>query len=85
MEKVLINRIICQNNLNLEQLLPNKNYKACDIQKRTYFIKTGKIDCLYHDPHKDNKKFTLYHWDLTDSTSLIRVIQKREPEEIYNV
>ena len=48
-------------------------------------INTDRIDHLYQDPHEQNRKFILHHGDLTDATSLIRIIQEVQPEEIYNL
>ena len=48
-------------------------------------INTARIDHLYQHPHEQNRKFILHHGDLTDSTSLIRIIQEIQPDEIYNL
>jgi GDPmannose 4,6-dehydratase len=46
---------------------------------------TDRIDHLYEDPHVANRRLILHHGDLTDSSSLIRIIQQVRPEEIYNL
>ena len=63
----------------------NKNYEVHGIKRRTSLINTDRIDHLYQEPHVINKKFFLHHGDLTDSTSLIRIIQQIQPDEIYNL
>jgi GDPmannose 4,6-dehydratase len=55
------------------------------IKRRASSFNTTRIDHLYRDPHEDNVRFFLHHGDLTDSTSLIRIIQSVQPDEIYNL
>ena len=63
----------------------NKGYEVHGIKRRTSLINTSRIDHLFQDKHEPNLKFILHHGDLTDSTSLIRIIQEIQPEEIYNL
>ena len=55
------------------------------LKRRSSLFNTARIDHLYQDPHDKNQKFILHHGDLTDSSSLIKVIQEVQPDEIYNL
>ena len=85
MKKALITGITGQDGSYLAELLLNKGYEVHGIKRRTSLINTDRIDHLYQDPHEINRKFILHHGDLTDSTSLIRIIQEIQPDEIYNL
>jgi GDPmannose 4,6-dehydratase len=85
MKKALITGITGQDGSYLAELLLNKGYEVHGIKRRTSLINTGRIDHLYQDPSKANRSFILHHGDLTDSTSLIRIIQDIRPDEIYNL
>jgi GDPmannose 4,6-dehydratase len=85
MKKALITGITGQDGSYLAEFLLNKGYEVHGIKRRTSLINTDRIDHLYQDPQKQNKKFILHHGDLTDATSLIRIIQEVQPDEIYNL
>ena len=85
MKKALITGITGQDGSYLAEFLLNKNYEVHGIKRRTSLINTDRIDHLYQNPHEANRKFILHHGDLTDSTSLIRIIQEVQPDEIYNL
>jgi GDPmannose 4,6-dehydratase len=85
MKKALITGITGQDGSYLAEFLLNKGYEVHGIKRRTSLINTDRIDHLYEDPHKNNRKFSLHHGDLTDATSLIRIIQEVQPDEIYNL
>jgi GDPmannose 4,6-dehydratase len=85
MKKALITGITGQDGSYLAQFLLNKSYEVHGIKRRTSLINTGRVDHLYQDPHEQNRKFILHHGDLTDATSLIRIIQEVQPDEIYNL
>ena len=85
MKKALITGITGQDGSYLAEFLLNKGYEVHGIKRRTSLINTDRIDHLYEEPQIDNKKFILHHGDLTDSTSLIRIIQQIQPDEIYNL
>ena len=55
------------------------------IKRRTSLFNTDRIDHLYQDPHVDNRNFVLHYGDMTDSSSLVRIIQQVQPDEIYNL
>ena len=85
MKKALITGITGQDGSYLAEFLLDKNYEVHGIKRRTSLINTDRIDHLYQNPHEANRKFILHHGDLTDSTSLIRIIQEVQPDEIYNL
>ena len=85
MKKALITGITGQDGSYLAEFLLDKGYEVHGIKRRTSLINTDRIDHLYQDPHDQNRKFILHHGDLTDATSLIRIIQEVQPDEIYNL
>ena len=85
MKKALITGVTGQDGSYLAEFLLNKNYEVHGIKRRTSLINTDRIDHLYQEPHETDRKFILHHGDLTDSTSLIRIIQEVQPDEIYNL
>ena len=85
MKKALITGITGQDGSYLAEFLLNKGYEVHGIKRRTSLINTDRIDHLYQDPHEADKKLILHHGDMTDSTSLIRIIQEVRPDEIYNL
>ena len=85
MKKALITGITGRDGSYLAEFLLNKGYEVHGIKRRSSSINTSRIDHLFQDPHDENLKFILHHGDLTDSTSLIRIIQEVQPDEIYNL
>ena len=85
MKKALITGITGQDGSYLAEFLLNKGYEVHGIKRRASLINTNRIDHLYQDPHDKNRKLILHHGDLTDSSSLIRIIQDVQPDEIYNL
>ena len=85
MKKALITGVTGQDGSYLSEFLLNKGYEVHGIKRRTSLINTARIDHLFQDKHEPNLKFILHHGDLTDSTSLIRIIQEVQPDEIYNL
>ena len=85
MKKALITGITGQDGSYLAEFLLNKGYEVHGIKRRTSLINTNRIDHLYQEPHEIDRKFILHHGDLTDSTSLIRITQEVQPDEIYNL
>jgi GDPmannose 4,6-dehydratase len=85
MKKALITGITGQDGAYLAELLLAKGYEVHGIKRRTSLFNTDRIDHLYQDPHVADRRFILHHGDLTDSSSLIRIIQQVRPEEIYNL
>jgi len=86
MNKVaLITGITGQDGSYLAEFLLEKGYEVHGIKRRASLFNTDRIDHLYQDPHEGNRHFILHHGDLTDSSSLIRIIQQVKPIEIYNL
>ena len=85
MKKALITGITGQDGSYLAEFLLKKGYEVHGIKRRTSLINTDRIDHLYQEPNETNRNFILHHGDLTDSTSLIRIIQDVQPDEIYNL
>src|SRR6202161_3604995 len=76
----LITGITGQDGAYLAELLLSKGYSVHGIKRRTSLFNTDRIDHLYHDPHENGYDMTLHHGDLTDSCSLMRVIQIVQPD-----
>ena len=86
MKKIaLITGITGQDGAYLAEFLLNKGYEVHGIKRRTSLFNTDRIDHLYQDPHEKDRRFVLHHGDMTDSSSLIRIIQQVRPDEIYNL
>jgi len=81
----LITGVTGQDGAYLAEFLLKKGYEVHGIKRRSSLFNTDRIDHLYEDPHVDNRKFILHYGDLTDSTSLVRIIQAVQPDEIYNL
>jgi GDPmannose 4,6-dehydratase len=79
MKKALITGVTGQDGAYLAELLLNKGYEVHGIKRRTSLFNTDRIDHLYQDPHEQDRHFILHHSDLTDSSSLVRVIQQALP------
>ncbi|WP_141056544.1 GDP-mannose 4,6-dehydratase [Tepidiphilus succinatimandens] len=84
-KKALITGITGQDGSYLAELLLSKGYEVHGIRRRTSLFNTDRIDHLYHDPHSKGFDLTLHYGDLTDSSSLIRIVQQVQPDEIYNL
>jgi GDPmannose 4,6-dehydratase len=86
MKKALITGITGQDGSYLAELLLDKGYEVHGIKRRASSINTERIDHLYHDQHdREHNNFFLHYGDLTDSSSIVSVIQRTEPDEIYNL
>ncbi|MBL8659141.1 MAG: GDP-mannose 4,6-dehydratase [Rhodospirillales bacterium] len=85
MKKALITGVTGQDGAYLAELLLDKGYEVHGVKRRTSLFNTDRIDHLYQDPHDPNQRFVLHHGDMTDSSSLIRIIQQVQPDEIYNL
>jgi GDPmannose 4,6-dehydratase len=81
----LITGITGQDGAYLAELLLNKGYEVHGIKRRASLFNTDRIDHLYHDRHYAGRPFHLHHGDMTDSSSLVRIIQQVRPDEIYNL
>ena len=85
MKKALITGVTGQDGSYLAELLLGKGYEVHGIKRRTSLFNTDRIDHIYQDPHDADQRFILHHGDMTDSSSLIRIIQQVQPDEIYNL
>src|SRR6476659_9585507 len=85
MKKALITGITGQDGAYLAEFLLKKGYEVHGVKRRTSLFNTDRIDHLYRDPHEKGVKLFLHHGDMTDSSSLTRIIQQVLPDEIYNL
>lgn len=85
MKKVLITGITGQDGSYLTELLLEKGYQVHGIIRRSSSFNTGRIDHLYNDPELLNKRLFLHYGDLIDPSSLNRLLEKVQPDEIYNL
>lgn len=81
----LITGITGQDGAYLAEFLLNKGYIVHGIKRRTSLFNTDRIDHLYRDRHEKDVRFFLHHGDMTDSSSLTRIIQQVQPDELYNL
>jgi GDPmannose 4,6-dehydratase len=85
MKKALITGITGQDGSYLAELLLAKGYQVHGIKRRTSMFNTARIDHLYQDPHAEHQRLLLHYGDLTDTSSLIHVLQLVQPDELYNL
>lgn len=81
----LITGITGQDGAYLAEFLLHKGYTVHGIKRRTSLFNTDRIDHLYQDPHVEERRFILHYGDMTDSTSLISIVQQVQPDEVYNL
>jgi len=81
----LITGITGQDGAYLAELLLRQNYVVHGIRRRTSLFNTRRIDHLYEDSHQPDTRLFLHHGDMTDTSSLVQVIRKTQPDEIYNL
>jgi len=84
-KKALITGITGQDGSYLTEFLLDKGYEVHGIIRRSSSFNTGRIDHLYHDHRESGVPMFLHYGDLSDSTNIIRLIQKIQPDEIYNL
>ena len=84
-KKALITGVTGQDGAYLAELLLDKGYEVHGVKRRSSLFNTARIDHLFHDLHETGKPFFLHHGDMTDSSSLLHIIQKVKPDEIYNL
>jgi GDPmannose 4,6-dehydratase len=85
LKKALITGITGQDGAYLAEFLLAKGYEVHGIKRRSSLFNTARIDHLYEDPHLPNRKLILHYGDMTDSSSLVHVVQMVQPDEIYNL
>jgi len=81
----LVTGVTGQDGAYLARLLLEKGYEVHGIKRRSSSFNTSRIEDIYQDPHIEGAKFHLHYGDLTDTTSLIRLVQQTQPTEIYNL
>ena len=85
MKRALITGITGQDGAYLAEFLLKKGYRVHGIKRRASLFNTERIDHLYQDPHVSNRNLILHYGDMTDSSSLVRIMQQVQPDEIYNL
>src|SRR6187402_2300667 len=85
MKRALITGVTGQDGAYLAEFLLKKGYEVHGVKRRTSLFNTDRIDHLYKDPHEKGVRLFLHHGDMTDSSSLTRIIQQVLPDEIYNL
>jgi GDPmannose 4,6-dehydratase len=81
----LITGITGQDGAYLAEFLLAKGYVVHGIKRRASLFNTARIDHLYEDPHVKDRRLILHYGDMTDSSSLVRIVQETLPDEIYNL
>ena len=81
----LITGVTGQDGAYLAEFLIGKGYQVHGIKRRTSLFNTDRVDHLFHEAHEGGLPFTLHHGDMTDSSSLLRVIGEVRPDEVYNL
>jgi GDPmannose 4,6-dehydratase len=84
-KSALITGVTGQDGAYLAEFLLNKGYEVHGVKRRTSLFNTARIDHLYEDVHDSRRRFVLHHGDMTDSSSLLRIVQQVQPDEIYNL
>src|SRR5689334_13845390 len=85
MKKALITGITGQDGAYLAEFLIRKGYHVHGVRRRTSLFNTARIDHLYRDPHDSGGRLTLHYGDMTDATSLLRIMEVAQPDEVYNL
>jgi GDPmannose 4,6-dehydratase len=85
LKRALITGITGQDGAYLAEFLLDKGYEVHGIKRRSSLLNTNRIDHLYEDPHEERRRLVLHYGDMTDSSSLIHIVQKAQPDEIYNL
>lgn len=85
MKRALITGITGQDGSYLAELLLSKGYEVHGIKRRASLFNTERVDHLYQDPHEAHRNFILHYGDLTDSMSVLRIVQEVAPHEVYNL
>ena len=81
----LITGVTGQDGAYLSEFLLEKGYTVHGIKRRTSLFNTERVDHLYNKFHEHGKGFNMHHGDMTDSSSLVHIIEKTKPDEIYNI
>ncbi|HEX3941519.1 MAG TPA: GDP-mannose 4,6-dehydratase [Acidobacteriaceae bacterium] len=85
MKRALVTGITGQDGAYLAEFLLKKGYEVHGVKRRTSLLNTNRIDHLYSDPHEEGRRLILHYGDMTDSSSLVHIVQQVQPDEIYNL
>ena len=85
LKKALITGVTGQDGAYLAEFLLEKGYEVHGVKRRTSLFNTARIDHIYEDPHRPDPRFILHYGDMTDSSSLIHIMRKVQPDEVYNL
>ncbi len=85
MKRALITGITGQDGAYLAELLLSKGYEVHGVKRRVSLFNTDRIDHLYQDPHDHGARLFLHYGDMTESSGLLHIMQKTQPDEIYNL
>lgn len=85
MKKALITGITGQDGSYLAELLLQKGYEVHGLKRRSSSFNTSRIDHIYEDFHKEDARFFLHYGDMTDTLNLVSLLQKIQPDEVYNL
>lgn len=84
-KRALITGVTGQDGSYLAELLLEKGYEVHGVKRRASLFNTQRIDHIYQDPHVGDARFILHYGDLTDASNLTRILQKVQPDEVYNL
>ena len=85
MKKALITGVTGQDGAYLAEFLLGKGYEVHGVKRRSSLFNTARVDHLYEDPHTSERRFILHYGDMTDSSSLLHIMEKVQPDEVYNL
>lgn len=85
MKKALITGVTGQDGAYLAEFLLDKGYEVHGVKRRSSLFNTARVDHLYEDPHSAGRHFILHYGDMTDSSSLLHIMEKVQPDEVYNL
>jgi GDPmannose 4,6-dehydratase len=85
LKRALVTGITGQDGAYLAEFLLKKGYEVHGVKRRTSLLNTNRIDHLYSDPHEEGRRLILHYGDMTDSSSLVHIVQQVQPDEIYNL
>ena len=85
MKTALITGVTGQDGAYLAEFLIRKGYTVHGVRRRSSMFNTARIDHLYADPHENDGKLVLHYGDMTDSSSLLRIVEQSQPDEVYNL
>jgi GDPmannose 4,6-dehydratase len=85
MKKALITGITGQDGSYLAELLVSRGYEVHGVVRRSSSFNTGRLEHLYQDPHASGRRLILHYGDMTDASCLSRLVERVQPDEVYNL